>query len=101
MRNIVTLAGAAAIALLVTASGASAQTIIQPQYQAGSGSGQSFLYQPAPTGQASAGARSLGASSGGSTQGPVTGYGAGGLTHAPGTASNPPYFRGGTGGMVR
>jgi hypothetical protein len=97
MRNIITLARSTALVLLVAAGTASAQTVIQPQYQPGGGSGQSFLYQPGPTAQANTGARSLAGPSAGSTQGPVTGYGAGGMAHAPGTAPNAPYFRGGGG----
>jgi hypothetical protein len=101
MRNIITLARSAALALLVAAGTASAQTVIQPQYQAGGGSGQSFLYQPGATAQANAGTRSFAGPSAGSMQGPVTGYGAGGMARAPGTAPNPPYFRGGGEGRGR
>jgi hypothetical protein len=95
MRNSIKLSGLAILALLAAAGVASAQTVIQPQYQPGAGSGQSFLYHPGPTSQPAPSPRQ------GSTQGPVTGYGAGGLMHAPGTPVDPPYFRGATGGNGR
>jgi hypothetical protein len=100
MRNSIKFGGAAVFAVLMAASVASAQTVIQPQYQAGGGSGQSFVYQPGATASANSGARSSTALSG-MTQGPVTGYGAGGLAHEPGTVTNPPYFRGGMGAGKR
>lgn len=93
MRNVINLSGVAAMAMLVMMGAASAQSVIQPQYQAGAGSGQSFLFQPGPSAEANAGNRSSAMSSTGS-QGPVTNYGAGGLVHEPGTVVNPPYFRG-------
>jgi hypothetical protein len=96
MRNSIPIAGAAILAAFIAAGAASAQTVIQPQYQAGAGSGQSFLYAPGPTASFDGGARSSAAPSG-ATQGPITGYGPGGTAHEPGTPTNPPYFRGSTG----
>jgi hypothetical protein len=97
MRNPIKLSGLTVLAMLMAASVSSAQTVIQPQYQPGAGSSQSFLYQPGPTASANGGARSFASTSGESAQGPVTGYGPGGMAHAPGTAQDPPYFRGGVG----
>ena len=100
MQKSIKFGGAAVFAMLLTASVASAQTVIQPQYQAGGGSGQSFVYQPGTTSTSDGGARSSSALSG-MTQGPVTGYGAGGLSHEPGTPPNAPYFHAGAGGGKR
>ncbi len=97
MRNPIKFSGLVILAMLTAASAASAQTVIQPQYQAGGGSGQSFVYQPGPSASIEGGARSLSPSSEGMTQGPITGYGPGGTAHEPGTPPNAPYFRGGTG----
>jgi hypothetical protein len=98
MRNSIKLSGLAILAMLAAAGGVSAQTTtIQPQYQPGAGS--SFIYQPGPMSGPNQAARSVGSQ--GTTQGPVTGYGAGGLVRAPGTAQNPPYFRGSMGARGR
>jgi hypothetical protein len=93
MRNVTKLTGSAILVMLVTVGAASAQTVIQPQFQPGAGSGQSFLYQPGPTSGANLATRSSSSLAQGSMQGPVTGYGAGGMAHAPGTPLNPPYSR--------
>ena len=99
MRNSIKLSGLAIIAMLAATGASSAQMVIQPQYRPGAAASQPFVYQPGPTASSNGGARSFASPSGDSMQGPVTGYGAGGLAHAPGTVSNPPYFRGGAGGM--
>ena len=95
MRNVIKLAGSAILVVLVTAGAASAQTLIQPQYQPGAGSIQSFLYQPGSTSIESSATRSSSSLAQESMQGPVTGYGEGGMLHSPGTPVNPPYFRAG------
>jgi hypothetical protein len=94
MRNSIKLGGLVILAALIAAGAASAQTVIQPQYEPGTGSSQSFVYHPGATSAPSQPSGSLASPQ----QGPVTGYGAGGMVHAPGTAVNPPYFRGTTGG---
>jgi hypothetical protein len=95
MRNSIKLSLLVVLAMLAAASATSAQTVIQPEYQPAAGPSRSFVYQPGPTSQPSESPWQ------GSTQGPVTGYGAGGMVHAPGTAVDPPYFRGTTGGRGR
>ena len=97
MRNPIGFSGLAMLAMLVAASAASAQTVIQPQYEPGGGSGQSFLYQPGPTASANGGAGMALPTSRQTMQGPITGFGEGGLVHAPGTTPNPPYFNGSPG----
>jgi hypothetical protein len=101
MRNVIKLSGPAILVMLMTAGAASAQMVIQPQFQPGGGSSQSFLYQPGPTSGANQAARSPSSLAQGSMQGPVTGYGAGGMVRAPGTPLNPPYFRAGGGANGR
>jgi hypothetical protein len=96
MRNLMKLSGPAILVILAMAGVASAQTVIQPNYEPGGGSGQSFVYQPGATSGTSLASRSPGSSN----QGPVTGYGAGGMAHAPGTPPNG-YFHGGVGGHGR
>jgi hypothetical protein len=60
--------------------------VTQPGFQPGSGSSQPFIYSPGPTfgGQSS----SSNGSSFGSVQGPVTGFGRGGLAPIPGSPPN-------------
>lgn len=101
MRNPIKLSGLAIIAMLAATGASSAQMVIQPQYRPGAAVSQPFVYQPGPTASANGGAPSYTSPSGDSMQGPVTGYGAGGMAHAPGTVPNPPYFRGSAGGMGR
>jgi hypothetical protein len=96
MRNKITLTGAAVAAMLLSASVAGAQPVIQPNYQPpGAGSGQAFVYQPGP------GVATHSLPSGQATQGPITGFGAGGMAHEPGTPPNAPYFRAGAGAGKR
>lgn len=93
MRSGIKLSGMAILALLVTAGAASAQMVIQPQFQPGSGSSQPSVHEPGPTSQTNQASRSFSSGPQGSMQGPVTGYGAGGMVRAPGSPVNPPYSR--------
>jgi len=97
MRHLIKLGGPAILVIVTMAGAASAQTVIQPNYEPGGGSGQSFVYQSGPTSGTSLAPRS----SDSSNQGPVTGYGTGGMAHVPGTPPNAPYFHGGMGGHGR
>lgn len=95
MRKAIKPSGLALLAALVAVDAASAQTVIQPQYQPGTGSSQPSRPQPGPTPGANQAPRPFASPPQGSTQGPVTGYGAGGMVRAPGMAPNPPYSRSG------
>lgn len=63
---------------------------VQPEIGAGSSAREPFLYQPGPTAPMPP-ARPLGPR----YNGPITGYGPGGMGYPPGAPPNPPYFPGG------
>ena len=89
------LSGMAILPMFVAAAVASAQPVIQPNFQPGSGSSQPFVHEPGPSPQTNQPARAFSSAPQGSMQGPITGYGAGGMVRAPGTPPNPPYTRSG------
>jgi hypothetical protein len=95
MRNAIKLGGMAILPMLVAAGVASAQPVIQPNFQPGAGSSQPFVHEPGPTPQTNQTARPFSSAPQGAMQGPVTGYGAGGMARAPGVPPNPPYTRSG------
>jgi len=65
---------------------------LQPEIGAGAPSYQPYLYRPGATAPMTA----PGATLGFQYNGPITGYGPGGMAYPPGAPPNPPYFYGGT-----